>query len=129
MGNHSAKLNYGACFTVSCWDAVLSPHRGISFCAGSGLGSDSGAGPTVTAGGLGQSSGAKASSMAAQDSPSSFYHTTGPSHPPPADNMAHVQSARGTATGAGFDSTYRSTEPVSHHSFPPTCCFARLIQL
>ena len=74
----------------------------------------------MTASGLGQSSGAKASSMAAQDSPSSFYHTTGPSHAPPADNMAHVQSARGAATGGGFDSTYRSTEPVSHPSCPPT---------
>ena len=57
--------------------------------------------------------------MATQDSPSSFYHTTGPSHATPAENMAHVQSAKGAATGGGFDSTYCSTEPVSHLSCPP----------
>lgn len=36
---------------------------------------------------------------------SSFYHSTEPA--------LKQQTERGTATGAGFDSTYRSTQPVS----------------
>ena len=82
------------------------------YCAGTGLGSEAGAGPTLGAGGLGQSTGAKASGPSAAQS--SFYHNIEPSsHAPPASGVAATQAARGTATGAGFDSTYSSTAPVS----------------
>jgi len=42
-----------------------------------------------------------------------FYRSDEPSRAPMAENAALTQSTRGAATGAGFDSTYRSTEPVS----------------
>ena len=112
-GKHWAQLGMPSLLDLTFLQHDADPTLRRFIGAASGLGSDSGAGPTATTGGLGQSSGAKASSMATQGSPSSFYHTTGPLHAPPSDNIAHEQSAKGAATGGGFDSTYRSTEPVS----------------
>lgn len=104
---------------------TIAPH------AGSGLGSDSGAGPTIGAAtGLGQGAGADRApasgthtgqrSKAFATGPSTgtqestpFYHSGERSNAPAATSNALTQSARGTATGAGFDSTYRSTDPVS----------------
>ena len=84
--------------------------------AGAGLGSDSTAGPTLGASGLGQSEGARASAPAKSSGPSalesSFYRSAEPVHMPQVGGAAAAQTTRGTATGADFDSTYRSTEPV-----------------
>ena len=86
--------------------------------AGTGLGSDSGAGPTVSTGGLGQSAGAKASAPGKPSGPdaleSSFYRSTEPVYVPPVGGAAMAQTIRGAATGASFDSTYHTTEPVSY---------------